>query len=69
MKELPTELDKRQENQELLACALKMLENVELQIQVTYDYEQLRALYAHKVVVAAMVEKYKKRTQSNCDPV
>ncbi|MEL7145578.1 MAG: hypothetical protein AAFO69_04350 [Bacteroidota bacterium] len=71
MNELPTEFGKQAQQQELLACAQKMLENVELQIQVTYDYERLKELYAHKEVIKAMVDKYqeipkKQKPYSGC---
>ena len=44
------------EKQQLLSCAMKMLENIELQIYVTYDYHQLKALYEHKEVILKMIE-------------
>ncbi|MGB3468282.1 MAG: hypothetical protein WBA74_23555 [Cyclobacteriaceae bacterium] len=44
------------EQQQLKECAEKMLENIELQIQVTYDYQQLKALYQHREVILRMIQ-------------
>lgn len=44
-----------EDRKKILACAEKMLENVELQIQVTYDYYQLKALYQHREVIRKMI--------------
>ena len=48
----------------LMACAEKMLENIELQIQVTYDYQQLKALYQHKEVIKKMISNNVKGNSS-----
>lgn len=45
----------REDQEKIVACAEKMLENIELQIQVTYDYYQLKALYQHKEVIKKMI--------------
>mgnify|MGYP001798981805 FL=1 len=47
----------REDREKIVACAEKMLENIELQIQVTYDYHQLKALYQHKEVIKKMISK------------
>ena len=65
MMEIPKEIG---EQEQLLECALKMLENIELQIHVTYEYERLKELYEHKEVVRAIVKKYQqKKTLSGCE--
>lgn len=68
MEELSIEVSTRQENEELLACSLKMLENIELQIGVTYEYESLKALYTHKEVITTMINKYQQKLKefTNC---
>lgn len=44
------------DQEKIVSCANKMLENIELQIQVTYDYYQLKALYQHKEVIKKMID-------------
>ncbi len=53
-----------EDQEKIMACAVKMLENIELQIQVTYDYYQLKELYQHKEVIKKMIENNQYRNSS-----
>lgn len=59
MEEIKQDVDLTEQRQ-LRECARKMLENIELQIQVTYDYEQLKALYHHREVIRKMISNLEK---------
>jgi len=52
------------EQEVIMDCAWKMLENIELQIQVTYDYHQLKALYHHKEVINKMIKNCQEKNSS-----
>lgn len=56
MEEFIEDKDLKADQKNIMVCALKMLENIELQIQVTYDYYQLKGLYQHKEVIKKMIE-------------
>ena len=53
-----------EDQEKIVSCANKMLENIELQIQVTYDYYQLKELYQHKEVIKKMIENNQLKNSS-----